>query len=652
MKVLDANGTVIELRTKLGEGGEGSVWASPTAANRAVKIYLKPLAPLKTEKLRAMTGIADSTLLSAAAWPIRVVCDAGNVPVGFEMPKLASQKQLHEMLGAKSRLKAFPNANWQMLVHAAGNLAAAFEGLHARGIIVGDVNSNNVVVQDDARVLFIDCDSFQIRASNRVFRCEVGVPEYQPPELQSVAFGSVDRQVSSDAFGMAVMIFQLLFVGKHPFMGRLPNPGANDPTNIGEHIASGNYFYDDRAARAGLKPPPASLTLAAVTPAVAKLFERAFRGQAHERPSASEWRSALTELERSIVACTVTPAHRHLKGMSCPWCAIELQSQIIYFAAPTLISPTGTVDDSIWATFPDAEVERVWSEISKVLPPNVPYVPPAAESTTPAPMGATLRKRTRIFIGVLATLAFLTVVVALIPKVRTYEFYAIGTFLAVWFFGRSGGGAELAGRRQRLAEAQQANNDADLALRTICEGRDFVTYRNRLETLRRTLLDQRAAYDRELAQINKTGEEKARRDHLDAHFIKDAKIKGIGPALTARLTAWNIETALDIDQRVYSVNGIGGQKALGLFAWREGVARRFRFEPNMIEGQVRDVKLRFAQQRTQARNSFRAGPEGLKQIALRAESQAPAARAAAIQQRKLLDQARADMRPFPRLLFR
>ena len=337
-----------------------------------------------------MTGIADSTLLSAAAWPIRVVCDVGNVPVGFEMPKLAGQKQLHEMFGAKSRLKAFPSANWQMLVHAAGNLASAFEGLHARGIIVGDVNSNNVFLLDDARVLFIDCDSFQIRASNRVFRCEVGVPEYQPPELQNVAFGSVDRQISSDAFGMAVMIFQLLFVGKHPFMGRLPNPGANDATNVGDHIARGNYFYDDQAARAGLKPPPASPTLAAVTPAVAKLFERAFRGQALERPSASDWRSALADLERNIVVCAVSPAHRHLKGISCPWCAIELQSRIIYFAAPTLISPTGAVDDSIWATFPETEVERVWSEISKVLPPNVPYVPPSAESATPAPMGATL----------------------------------------------------------------------------------------------------------------------------------------------------------------------------------------------------------------------------------------------------------------------
>ena len=94
-----------------------------------------------------------------------------------------------------------------------------------------------------------------------------------------------------------------------------------------------------------------------------------------------------------------------------------------------------------------------------------------------------------------------------------------------------------------------------------------MTYRNRLETLRRTLLEQRAAYDRELAQVNKTGEEKARRDHLDAHFIKDAKIKGIGPALTARLTMDNIETALDIDQRVYNVNGrLEAKKALALIA--------------------------------------------------------------------------------------
>ena len=641
----------MELRTKLGEGGEGAVWASPLASNLAIKTYIKAMPSGQADKLQAMTGIVDSTLLAAAAWPTRLVYDSRRLPVGFEMPKLSGQKPFHEIIATKSRMKAFPNANWQMLVHAAANLALAFHGLHAKNIIVGDVNSNNVVIQDDARVLFIDCDSFQIRTPNRIFRCEVGVPEYQPPELQNIPFGSVDRLKSHDAFGMAVLIFQLLFLGKHPFMGRLPNPSSAAPT-IGENIAQGNYFYDEQARRLGLQPPPASLSMGAVTPTIANLFERAFRGRPADRPGANEWIGALADLERSIVTCKVDTAHRHLAATPCPWCAIELHAHIVYFAAPTLVTPTGDVDDSIWSTFPNSEVERLWKEIAALARPNVAFEPISPARATAAPMSEGLRKRGSIFVGTFCVLVVSAIIIWLMPRIRFYDFYDAIVVVGFWILGRPSGGPELADRKLKLQNAKDAFDQAESDWKKACESNEFQAQREQLSTARSSMVGQRSAYEVEIAKVKRTGEEQAKRRYLDSKFISDAKIKGIGPQLKARLAAWNIETALDVDARVNAVSGIGAQKAFALFAWRTAVEREFRFEPKMIDGLLRDVKTKYVQQRKQGRSALMTGATMLRDTCARVESRAPAIRAKAMQHRSLLNQAEADVRPFTSLVYR
>lgn len=651
MIILDAGGKTLELRNKLGEGGEGSVWASPGRADRAIKIYLQPVNASKADKLAAMVSVADAPLLLVAAWPSAIVYDSTRKPVGFEMPKLAGQRALHEIFGTKSRTQTFPSANWHLLVHAAVNLAAAFANLHARGIVVGDVNSNNVVIQDDARVSFIDCDSFQISTPTRRFRCDVGVAEYQPPELQAVSLAGVDRTPQHDVFGMAVLIFQLLFLGKHPFMGRLPNAGANPPT-IDQNIKLGNYFYDETAKRAGLQPPPASLSMGAVTPEVAGLFERAFRGAPSQRPSAVEWKSALQLLEANIGACAVNPVHRYVKGIQCPWCTIEIHQNIVYFSSPSLVGPGGVVDESIWASFPQADVDRLWAEIAKVAPPNVTY-----EATKPQrrpeakPIDDDLRAKGRRFVVILCFLTAVAIVLAALPKVRPYESLDATAVLLVWLL-RPRGGVDFASRREALKNGKRSFERAEDEWRHICHAPDFTALRARLAKIRTTLSGQRAVYDAELAHARLTAEVQAKQQYLDSQLIRNAKIKGIGLALTSRLQIWNIESALDITHAVYQVQGIGPAKAQALFEWRLAVERRFRFDAKMVDGLLNDVKMRHARQRAQGRNELRAGPQMLHQTVIATEARAHAARAKAIQMRAVLDQAKADMSKMSQLMYR
>ena len=651
MNVLDVRGNVVELRTKLGEGGEGSVWASPQVTTVAIKTYLKTMPQLQLEKLQAMAKMAEPSLLAVAAWPTRIVYNANRVPVGFEMPKLSNQKPFHDIIGLKSRLKTFPNANWQLLVHAAYNLACAFSGLHAKNIVVGDVNSNNVVVQEDACVLFIDCDSFQITTLGRTYRCEVGVPDYQPPELQNTAFSGTDRLVSHDAFGMAVMIFQLLFVGKHPFTGRLPNPGSTSPTP-GENIALGNYFYDDQARQRGLKPPPGSLGIAAVTPTVAKLFERAFRGVALNRPTANEWMIGLKQLEQSIIVCTADSAHRYLKGIACPWCAIELQTKIIYFAAPVLFTKNGHIDDTIWSTFPNSEVERLWKAISATSPPNVNYEASAAERAVPTEISKNVQSKATVFVSILSALIFCAVVFPFLPGFRSYEAVDLLCVFLFWIYGRVNGVQEVTDRRSRLVEAQKMFDNAENAWLHLSNNPDYLHQKQALAASYESLLKQRAVLDKDLNEVKRVGEETAKRKHLDSYFISGARISGIGPQLSNRLAANNIETALDIDDRIHAVSGIGFQKASSLFAWRNNIEAMFRFQPSMIEGLISDVKTKHVRQRIHNRNVLLTGSKALRESSVRIESRAPEIRAFALKARRALDQAEADLRPFSRMIYR
>ena len=193
---------------------------------------------------------------------------------------------------------------------------------------------------------------------------------------------------------------------------------------------------------------------------------------------------------------------------------------------------------------------------------------------------------------------------------------------------------------------------AEQEWRHICEASDFTTLRSRLGQIRATLVGQRAIYEAEIAHVRQTGEIQARQQYLDSQLIRNAKVKGIGPALTARLQYWNVESALDVTHAIYQVQGIGPAKAAALFAWRSMVERQFRFDPKMIDGLLNDVRTRHARQRVQGRNELRAGAQMLRQVVAATEAKGHSARATAIQRRAELDQAHADKRLMPSLIYR
>jgi hypothetical protein len=261
-----------------------------------------------------MVAMGSDGLREAAAWPESIVMDSGGAAHGFVMP-FAGGREIHDIYTAASRSKYFPAASWRFLVGVGRNLAAALETLHEHGAVVGDFNQRNVRVEKDGKVKFVDCDSFQIRTNGPPFRAAgVGVDEYLPPELQGHDLREVVFTEEHDNFALAIIIFQLLYLGRHPFF---PNPGGDLVAARGELIRKGICVFLHPPEQF---PPPG---IAGVPEGLLSMFKGALLGGlGRGRPTAGQWREALGSLYGQLKACSADPSgHLFFGGMgACPWC--------------------------------------------------------------------------------------------------------------------------------------------------------------------------------------------------------------------------------------------------------------------------------------------------------------------------------------------
>jgi DNA-binding helix-hairpin-helix protein with protein kinase domain len=208
---------------------------------------------------------------------------AGNKSMaGFLMKNVVRFKDIHLLYNPKSRTREFsPKANWRFLVHTASNVARAFAAIHDCGHVIGDVNQSNVRVSPETAIVnLVDCDSFQISANGTVYPCEVGVPLYTPPELQDTEFREAVRTPNHDNFGLAVLIFHLLFMGRHPFAGKFL---GRSEMPIEKAIAEQRFAFARDVQRTQMLPPPACITLAHLPQEIGDLFTRARSGRCWER---------------------------------------------------------------------------------------------------------------------------------------------------------------------------------------------------------------------------------------------------------------------------------------------------------------------------------------------------------------------------------
>lgn len=325
-----ATGTQYELGELIARGGEGSVYRLSSHPSKVAKIYTRQMDQVRLEKLGALIKINNQQLQASSAWPQEVISDGAKRPVGFVMPAVSGGKPLHLFITPSDRLQHAEWLSYADLVAITGNLARAVATFHHFKIVLADINFANFLVLTDGTVRIIDCDSVQI-GSKAKFRSAVAMEEFVPPELQGKRMADVQRTMDHDNYGLAVLIFLLLVMGRHPCSG-------NGATPIGVAIANRMHPFGSKHSKTCPFCILGINALEIVSPEIRALFKRAFDGGglfSPDRPSAVSWERALAAFRKEMIVCQANPAHAHAPSTTdCPWCRIETAGR------PSLFTPT------------------------------------------------------------------------------------------------------------------------------------------------------------------------------------------------------------------------------------------------------------------------------------------------------------------------
>jgi DNA-binding helix-hairpin-helix protein with protein kinase domain len=361
MELQTEDGKVVRLSRELTRpGGEGQVFEVLNSPASVAKVYHRPPDHIKIAKLRYQAQLAKPELRSIAAWPTNVLLERNGTATvrGILMPRMTG-KEIHKLYGPADRGAEFPKAGWDFLIHVAMNCAAAFETLHENGVLMADVNEGNLLVNErTGQVGLIDCDSYQIPNGNGSYLCDVGIPMYTPPELQGIDFRGMHRTPNHDRFGLAVIIFRLLFMGRHPFAGI---PKGREQFEIAEAIGKFLFAFAPQTWVRGVAQPPHSLSLGALPDRLGKLFERAFLQPTGviQRPSGREWVVELKALLSSLKKGCLDQSHKYWGGLAaCPWCEIVVGGGPNFFISVSITGASGNLE---------AELMNLWAIVEKVV---------------------------------------------------------------------------------------------------------------------------------------------------------------------------------------------------------------------------------------------------------------------------------------------
>jgi DNA-binding helix-hairpin-helix protein with protein kinase domain len=609
MQLHDETGRAVVLGKELGRGGEGSVFESSSLGRDSVaKVYHAALPEDKQDKLRAMARIGSTYLHQISAWPTKVLTQAGGVVAGFVMAKIEGFEPIHNLSSPASRKQIFPAVDYAFLVHVARNVAAAFDAVHAHGHVVGDVNENNFLVGRNGTVKLIDCDSFQIVEGSRRYSCDVGVKLFTPPELQNVSsLRGKERTRNHDNFGLAVLIFQLLLLGRHPYSG-VPLGGNDLP--LEEAIAVYRFAYGPDRKQRQVDTPPDAINLSFFAPEIGRAFQRAFteEGVSSGRPGASEWIKLLEGLRGSLRTCAQASNHKYPSHLAqCPWCERERAGR------PAFLSQSaGHTGNGSTAT---GDLGTIWARIQSLagLPQLPVYTAPQYVVTGQLQqVGKNARPLYRLKVSAVSVGAFLTTL----------------NQPALWFISLIVGGAIIAVLKHPVGGRLVTLSGAAIAAKKVFDS-ELEEYNKLIEDPRITELYGRLVaakaridglpdeYQRGMQDLHARVRERQLEVFLDRFLISDADIDGIGPARVIALASFNIETARDVSYHsVMRVQGFGDALAGRLVSWRQRVEKRFVFDASrgVPQQDINALNARLANERMQSERALRDGLIQLQQL--------------------------------------
>jgi DNA-binding helix-hairpin-helix protein with protein kinase domain/Tfp pilus assembly protein PilF len=447
---------------------------------------------------------------------------------------------------------------------------------------MGDVNHGNCVVLRDGTVKLIDCDSYSISKGDFRYRCEVGVATHLAPELQGVDLGEVERENKHDNFGLAVIIFQLLFLGRHPFSG---NYLGDEDKSLEDCIRELRFAYGSDANLRMVKQPPGTLSLSKVSPRISTMLERAFLTE--DRPEPREWIEALEDLSDNLKQCGLHIGHFYFdKLQSCPWCELESQTGLMLFPFVSGNTAAGAEHFNIFT------VENLVSSLNvpqqlATKPPKSSILPP------PSPEAENARRENLSRFIMLAILQFSVVVFLTVIAGSGVGFFIGAILMTGMIVMLSNTGKNSKGDLEaRLEKSQQDWNQLENEWKQSDTAPQF---NGNLSLIREKISEHH--------QLQRKSREKVKllRDevfhyklgvYLSSFKIADAKIVGVGQKNLELLRSFGIRSAVDVEgKRLGSLPPIHNEIKEKVLEWRRNLERKFEYNPDAELPEVEQNRL-------------------------------------------------------------
>jgi len=362
------------------------------------------------------------------------------------------------------------------------------------------------------------------------------------------------------------LLFQLLFLGRHPFAGRpLVAEEIDEEAAIRRHL----FAYSQHQQPRLLAPPPSTFPMQALSDGLQTHFHQAFE-QENNRPTAANWLEALHLFALQLVHCQAVKGHVYPNTLeSCLWCHLANTTGIHFFREGES-SEMRQLTESI-ALFAGRYALPAW---------HVPKEPgPLVLPTRLKPALPSLWAVCKTYLLIYALLAFL----ALMGQgfaAGNYQLAGSSAFfvLVVGIFLESHRRAEMKRRRTALdvsGKMLQAKRAAyHHRLQTSPQANTYFALEESLQAYQ--------ALPRELKlQLGKLEEERYRAA-LNAHFatiaLKGCRIPGIGKVRLAEMERLGICTLADLPRlhRMH-VPGIGPKNRAALLAFQQQQAIEFAY---------------------------------------------------------------------------
>ena len=351
--VVEGNGRTrltLEDSRNLGRGASGTVYSVTNSeyGSSVAKIYHDPAkfdrrkieAMISTPPRRLMVHI-DGEMYPQYAWPTHIIENRPGHGIGYLMPKVEPSRALtleHFYDRTLLRDRGLTTLALPQKLGIARNLSAVLAELHRQGDLVIDFKPQNIkVVRETQITTLLDCDAYSISVAGAPpFPATNFTAEYIAPEALQRGLAPAELDESQDRFALAVLFFQLLNSGHHPFQGILIN--NTDLPTTDDKVREGFYPHG-LTPHPGIRPRSRSIH-DCFDDTTRAMFDRAFTRPPQQRPSAREWHAHWTSLldreHGALQRCAFRPNnlfHVRFSSKPCGECRVEA------FGASRLVAP-------------------------------------------------------------------------------------------------------------------------------------------------------------------------------------------------------------------------------------------------------------------------------------------------------------------------